>query len=585
MVGLLCAILLVACSGPATDVTAVTSATDSATGQPADTPVSCAAVDAKAMLPGSAVKSASATPTPIPVDPEFAQVANLLATGVAAWDSGPLSLVGWGLGELLNAGQQGGDVSPQLQTALGNLSNQLNTIETQLNQIENQLAGVTGAIKDSTYQTVIQSLTTDHVTPIVSLWQNYCEITSTKDTDSTTIQELTSAILDSATGVSAHATAITQVFTGSAVTGEVALPGMFSTFLVDQGVPPMDDRPLYQQYIVPYAQYFANIVVMGMTLLVEANHQQGDNAQAQAAVDDLWQDVLAIYRTAGAPVSNDAGVLHIPSGNVWSRSPICVTATFDSTDADNHFNDPDIAQQAIADTASTLNDQTGAALARRVAAATATSASSPASTQPASPPTALSQLGDIPNSYNFSTGDHVCGNLWFLFAIPPGDWVPDALKSAGLPSANLYSGTGDANSVWRAPIGADYAALTGARGSASPQDYLNANGFAIPPADGLYAVPQLGLDYINNGQEGYFDATNGTVTCMFYAQCSQSAFLTFQVLATPECFLGSAEYKGLPTACGTDWLAAEWPSSPPPPATSTGTPTPPASATATPTSG
>jgi len=578
--GLLCAVLLAACGTAPSDVTTVQSTAAGVTGQPSDTPVSCAApLDAKALLPGSAVKSATADGAPIPVDPEFAQVANVLATGVVAWDSGPLSLVGWGLGELLGAAQQGGDVSPALATALGNLSPQMDTISSQLNQISSQLAGITNQIKDATYQTEIQSLTTDHIAPILSMWQDYCEITSTMDTDATSIKELTSAVLDSANGVSAHVTAITKVYTGSQVTGEVALPGMFSTFLVDQGVPPLDDQPLYKQYLVPYAQYFANLIVMGMTLLTEAYHQQGDTALAQAAVNDLWADVQSIYRSTGAPVSNDAAVLHVPSGNVWSRSPICITAAFDSTDAENQFNNPDIAQQALAVTALTLNQNTSPALASRIAAAVATA---PESARAAAPSTAPpSQVGNAPTSFTFKTGDRVCGGLWWLYAIPPGNWVPEALKGAGLPSAHLYAGTGDPNSIWRAPVSGDYAAVTAPRGSATPQDYLNANGFAIPQPGGLYGVPQLGYDYISYGDSGYFDATNGSDTCLFFAQCSGNAFLSFQVMATPQCFLGTADYKGLPTACGTDWLAAEWPANPPPPATAPTSPTSPSSPSTT----
>ncbi|WP_395725222.1 hypothetical protein [Nakamurella sp.] len=584
--GLLCATLLASCGTAPSDVTTVQSTAAGATGQPADTPVSCATpLDATALLPGSAAPSATAAGPPIPVDPEFAQVANVLATGVAAWDSGGLSLVGWGLGELLQAGQQGGDIDPQLQTALTNLSTQMSTISSQLNQISGQLAGITNQIKDATYQTEIQSLTTDHIAPILSMWQDYCEITSTQDTDAASIKNLTSAILDSANGVTAHTTAITEVYTGSQVTGEVALPGMFSTFLVDQGVPPLDDQPLYQQYVIPYAEYFTSLIVMGMTLLTEAYHQQGDTALAEAAVNDLWADVEAIYRSTGAPVSNDAGVLHIPTGTVWSRSPICITAAFDSSDAPNQLNNPDIDQQALAwnvvDLTANSGSTAGAALSSRIAEVAATAPESARAAAPTTPPTGV---GGLPTSFTFKTGDRVCGGLWWLYAIPAGNWVPEALTHAGLPSAHLYAGTGDPNSVWRAPVSGDYAALTGARGSATPQDYLNANGFAIPQAGGLYGVPQLGYDYINDGDTGYFDATTGTDTCLFFAQCAGNAYLSYQVVATPQCFLGSAEYKGLPTACGTDWLAAEWPANPPPPKAPPTTPvTSPAGAT-TPTS-
>lgn len=574
---LLCTLLVAACGGSPAGVTAVPSTGTGVTGRPADTPVSCAApLDATALLPGSATPAATAAGPPIPVDPEFAQMANVLATGVAAWDSGGLSLVGWGLGELLQAGQSGGDISPQLQTALGNLSTQMSTISTQLNQISGQLAGITNQIKDATYQTEIQSLTTDHIAPILSMWQDYCEITSAHDTDAGTITRLTSTIVDAANGVTAHTTAITQVFTGSQVTGEVALPGMFSTFLVDQGVPPLDDQPLYQQYIVPYAEYFASLIVMGMALLTEAYHQKGDTALAQAAVDDLWADVEAIYRSTGAPVSDDQVVLHIPSGNVWKRGPVCVTAGFDSSDAENQLSNPNLAQQALAVAAVDLSGDASAGLSGRAATASGPAAGTTLPPRPTS----------APPSFVFKAGDQVCGNLWFIYALTPSDWVPVAVKDAGLPSARLYAGTGDPTSVWRDPTSSDFDVLTAARGSATPQDYLNANGFEIPPTTGLYGVPQLAYSYWQSSDTGFFDTTTGTDTCLYYAQCPTYEYLSFPILATPQCFLGSADYKGLPTACGTDWLAAEWPPHPPPPNAPPTTPptSSPATGAATPTS-
>lgn len=487
-----------------------------------------AALNPAALVPGSAKASPTATP-PITVDPEFAQMANVLATGVAAWASGGTSLVGWALSEMLGAAGSGG-VSPQLETALDGLSTQLGTINTQLSEIESQLSKVTNQIKDSTYQIEIEGLATNHIAPLLSMWQDYGEIIGSKDTNKAGIDALTSAALDSSTGAAAHIEAIKDVYLGSGTTAEAPLPGLFSTFVVNQGVPALDDRPLYQDYIVPYGQYFAALMVMGLTLQVEAYHQQGDQALAQQAVDTVWPAVYQVLKATGAPVSNDAGKLDIPTGNVWSTSPLCVTAQFDSADANNQLFNADAAQSALAITTSAMS------------------------------------------GWSFVTGDRVCSIQWSVYNQLPSDWVPDVIQTSGLPAV-LASDTTKPNSVRRDPTAGDFATLYSARGSATPQDYLNSLGFAIPGSDGLYGVTQLAHDFWYSGNYGYLDLTTGADTCLFYGQCydNSDTNLSFMVLATPQCFLGTGDYKGLPTACGTDWLTV-WPANPPTPTGPTTTP-------------
>lgn len=482
-------------------------------------------VNPNGLVPGSANPSAAMATAPINVDPEFAQVANVLATGVAAWESGGTSLVGWALSEILTAAGPSGTGTPDqdLSAALNGLSGQIVDINTQLTQIEAQLSKVTNQIKDSTYQIEIQNLATNHVAPLLSMWQDYSEIVSSQDTNRAVIDQLSSAVLNSATGASSHIESITQAYLGSATTEESPLPGMFSTFVVNQGVPAMDDRPLYKDYIVPYGQYFASLMVMGLALQVEAYHQQGDAAAAQQAVNTVWSDVYRVLQATGSPVSNDVAQLNIATGNLWTISPLCIVSQFNSGDADSWWGNTDNAQAALAITT------TGEGL-------------------------------------TFESGARVCSIDWRAYQVSPSDWVPEVVKGAGLPS-EIASGSTDPTTLWRDPSAADIAKLYADRGSATPQQYLNSIGFAIPSPDGLYGTTALAHDFWYGGNSGWVDLASGADTCLFFASCENddNPPLGFLVIAMPQCFLGTGDYKGLPTACGTDWLASIWTQTPPPP--------------------
>lgn len=537
--------VLVACSTSPAGVSAVSSSApaDAALGQNADVAVT-RSLNANALVPGSATASPTSTAAPIPVDPEFAQVATVLATGVAAWDSGGTSLVGWALSEILTAAGPNGAGQPdqQLTTALDGLSDQIGVIDTQLTQIEAQLSKVTNQIKDGTYQIEIQDLATNHIAPLQSMWQDYNEIVSSQNTNKGDITALTGSITNPATGVSAHIEAIKETFIGSATTGEAPLPGLFSTFVVDQGVPAMDDRPLYQNYIVPYGQYFAALMVMGLALQVEAYHQQGDAAAAQQAIDTVWSDVYQVLQATGSPVSNDAAQLNIPTGNIWSTSPMCIVSAFDSADWQTVAAGSDPAQSALAWT-----------------------------------------TGAMPG-WTFKAGDAVCSITWDEYNENPSAWLPEAIKASGLPT-EIAAGTTDPVTLWRDPVASDISKLYADRGSASPQAYLNSIGFAIPSPSGLYGSTYLAHDFWYGSQSGYIDVTNGTDTCLFFANCPASGdwSFSFLVIATPQCFLGTGDYQGLPTACGTDWLTPIWKPTPPPPAAGPTTSTTSATSTAAPT--
>jgi hypothetical protein len=141
------------------------------------------------------------------------------------------------------------------------------------------------------------------------MWQNYCDIVATKDTNREAIQQLATDILNPATGVRAQLRAITQAFTGDAATGDVSLAGMFATFAQDQGeVPQFDDRVPYEQIIEPYTAHFASLLVMGMTLVTEAWHIQHNNTEAGQAIDDIWADIRAVFKAGGYPLSTSTVV-------------------------------------------------------------------------------------------------------------------------------------------------------------------------------------------------------------------------------------------------------------------------------------
>lgn len=568
------AISLVACSGtaattePAASSSVAASVAQPALGGTADTTASCAsstgAVNAQALVPGSARTSVDGvTAASGEVGESFWDIARFLATGVAAFLTGPSSLVGWAMGELGGAGQ--GGVSPELNKKLNALSGQLHEITNQLNTIETQLSGVTNLIKDSTYQTAIKSITANHVAPILSMWQQYCDIVATGDTDAATLDQLTNDVLDSANGIRPHITAIAQTFQGSDLTGNVPLPGMFAQFVIDQNLAgTFDDTVAYKKYLDPYTQYFVSLGVMGMTLMVEAFHQRGDIKGAEAALNDMWSDIRTIYQAGGSPITDDRVVFHIPSKTAWSRQPVCFTAGFDSADADTYLDNwktgDDQAQLVLAMNASTA--QTNQNAAQRIRAKL-TAQGIPLLAPDAVPtgdPTGSVGGSNTP-TYVFAKGDSVCATLFYELTPDSSTYLPAMIKESGLPS----SATSRTGSGWRGPTDDDFKALLTGGGSASPQDYLTANGFNLP-VDGPTSVSALAYGYWGGGQTGYFEPRTGTYTCLFNGTCTAGVWVTLPVIATPDCWLGSAEYQGLPSDCGTSWLDQAWPASPPPPA-------------------
>ncbi len=534
--------LLAACSGQSGQV-GVQSATDVSTAGTADTPASCAqSPNPAALVPGSAKAAAGATTVGDPAS-EALTIGETIAEGVVQYSNGPSSLVGWALDELLGSGQSG-DLPPDLQTQLGNLSGQLQIITNDLNTIEGQLATINNAIKDSTYQTEIADLTGNHVSPILAMWQRYCNIVNTKDTTKSTITQLADDVLNPATGMRDHVTAIVEAFKGNPTTGDVPLPGMFATFVIDQGVATFDDRPIYSTSMQAYTAYFVNLAIMGMSLMIESQHQQGDDVAAQATLTDLWTDIRDIYQAGGTSITDQNVVVHVPTGTVWARTPLCVSSQV-SANAIIYQNAQGTGpiQQAIYDSvidAWTIGNNGGGG--------------------PVPPP-----------QYGFAAGDAVCALGWDPDDAAPSTWVPAAIDQSPIAKNALSDGTADPSSIWRDPTADDFTALVSARGGATPQAYLNQNGFTIPPTTGANGVTQLAYGFWRNSNSGYFDAADGSSTCLFASGCAAGVFPGFLPVITPTCWLGAASYKGLPKPCGTAWIDPIWPASPPPPTSPTST--------------
>lgn len=538
----LIAALLAGCSNESAQVP-VESATDLSTAGTADTPASCAqTLDPAALVPGSAKETAAGATAGDPAS-DALNVGETLAEGVVQYSNGPSSLVGWALDELLGSGSSGG-LPPDLQTALDNLSGQLTAISNDLNTIEGDLAAINNLIKDSTYQSEISSLTANHVAPILSMWQRYCNVVSTKDTTASTITQLADDVLNPATGIRDHVTAIVEAFKGNPITGDVPLPGMFATFVIDQQSPTFDDRPIYSGPMQNYTAYFVNLALMGMSLMIEAQHQQGDTAAAKATLDDLWSDIRDIFQAGGTSITDKNVLVHIPTGTVWARTPLCVVSQVSSDDIIyNNASGTGPIQQAVYDSvirAWTIGNNGGGG--------------------PVPPP-----------DYEFGAGAAVCTLGWNPGDTPPAAWVPTAIATSPIATNALYDGSGDASAIWRDPTAADFTALVAARGGASPQDYLNQNGFTVPPTTGVDGVTQLAYGFWRNGDSGYFDVADGSSTCLFTANCAAGVFPGILPVITPTCWLGAASYKGLPTPCGTAWIDPLWPATPPPPGTPTTT--------------
>lgn len=490
------------------------------------------------MLPGSAraLPVAAADASTGDTGESLWSVATFLAQGAAAFLTGPSSLVGWAMSELGGAGS--GGVDPELNDKLNALSGQLTRITDRLNTIEGQLNGVTNLIKDSTYETEIKQLTENHVAPILSMWQQYCDIVATGDTDSATLDQLTSDVLDSATGIRPHVIAIAQTFQGSSETGNFPLPGMFAQFVLDQNLAgEFDDRVAYTKYLQPYTEYFASLAVMGMTLMVEAYHQRGDIKGAEAALNDLWADVRTIYQAGGSPVTDDTIVYQIPAQLAWTRTPVCFTAGFDSTEAaafnENPPADADPAQVALA---------TNTVLAASVPVA--------------------GQDGWNTPSYVYAKGDTVCATLLFEVAPPPDAFMPALIADNSYLAQAAVSRSG---AGWRDAGKSEFEALVaGAADGVDPHTYLTALGFTLPGTTAT-SVSQLGYGYWQPGDTGFLDPDAGTFNCLGAYQCDTGQWVSMYLVKEPECWLGTAEYLGLPTSCGTAWLDKLWSASPPPP--------------------
>mgnify|MGYP001502957850 CR=1 FL=1 len=528
---------LAACSGDSGGGSATASSTvakgkDAATAGAPDTTSCAVAAEAKALVPGQANEGAAAKVGTAIDAASLLKDAETIATGISAAKAGPGALIGWAF-KTLSGGTEPSDPDKE---RLQEISNRLDQISAELQNLEAQMAQMTNLIKDSTYINAVKSLTDDHIAPMLSMWQQYCEVVGSQDTDQATIDKLTDAILDPSTGIRAHVTALVSALKGSPVTGNVPLVGMFSEFVKDQQkLSEFDDRDVYSNSLDPFTQYFANLSVMGLVLMTEAWHAKGDTKEAQATLDDFWTDTRGIYQAGGFPLSDDDVVLQIPSAMVFTRTPVCPKATFASKDFGGHMSDDDAVQATLARNVYLLSNN---------------------------PPTPAM-------SYSFAAGDPVCS-----FAVGTG-WptvlnFEEALINQGAPPTDRVRANGGAGiAAWRLPFKVDLDTLLKNRGSATPQAYLDSVGFTIP-AKGTGATPLLATSEITNGFT-WFDTNTGALTtaCVISGEpnCDGStAMLSQSLVADAACRLGAGDYPGLPTACGTKWLDQRWPADPPPPA-------------------
>jgi hypothetical protein len=308
---------------------------------------------------------------------------------------------------------------------------------------------------------------------------------------------------------------------------------------------------------------------MALTLLVEAYHHNNDISGAESAVQNIWADIRSIYQAGGYPIDTDQVISYVPDQSVWTRNPVCVTAPWNASDYNDHLGDSDPVSAALAINALwALSPQD---YAKNVAIAKADkSGRIPGAKAGAVEPNAGNLGGVNPPAYNFKTGDSVCGFLWYVYSSDPGTFIPIGVKNAKYPSAALYSGPGDPDSVWHSPTQNDLNQLWSHQGSQSPKDYLNANGFTIP-AKGVGGLDQWAAQALEGGWDnGWFDTDSGTYVCLFQAQCQTGSWLSWEMISQPQCYLGSGSYKGLATHCDTDWMNSVWCPNPPPPVTTTG---------------
>jgi hypothetical protein len=292
---------------------------------------------------------------------------------------------------------------------------------------------------------------------------------------------------------------------------------MFATFARDQGrFGEFDDQMSYQKVILPYVDHFASLLLMGMMLETEAWHLRGDAIQAQQAVSNVWSDLRTVYQAGGYPLSNNTVVTQNSTDTVWSRSPVCTVATFDSKEAANHFADKDPVNVALAVTAANFHGVPGP---------------------------------------SWQAGDRICSlRVGGAFSSIVGR--PSALLSALVSQAKPGMGA----LQWGVPQQSQYQSLVRNRGPETPLAYLNAHGFQIGAVGRIHSPNLISQE---SDLYRYFDTQSDQAQCLFNATCPDSAIAGMQAVAPAPCYLGSGAFKGIGTECGTAWLDQRWPEASP----------------------
>lgn len=417
------------------------------------------------------------------------------------------SVAGWVMKALWDASEE--PIPDQVDIALDKFTGQMAAMGENLREIKSSLSTIESLIKDQTYLNAIFQLESQHIAPILTMWQRECDLLVTRDDNRATSDQLATDILNAHSGVRAHATALARAFTGgSSVTQNIPLPGMFSEFAKNQGlVPEFDDQPFYKDVMNPFSDYFVSLQVMAMTLETDAWHLKGDISQAKRTIINRWDDIRAIYKAGGFPISDGRVVTQFSTRRAWSREGLSTLAKFNSSDYHHHQQNPEPVNKLLV----------------------WTSVVTPKDISP------------------FSKGDEVS---FFYGGAPYGNFLQPAIAKL-IQSDNPNPYLGD----WGPPTKAQIDALVAGHGTINPAQYLNEHGFRI----GVKVQPKGRYNV-------FYDIDNPRLAPKQYdlAQRNDLGWPYGVILVSTHLnsYLGKGSYKGALTAPGDSWLNLRWPAKP-----------------------
>ena len=448
-----------------------------------------------------------------------AALAKALAEAAAKKIGGDLA--GWAMSTLFGIGG-GGTVPPAVTKELNKIEQQIAAINAELQQISAELAHISNEIKDSTYIEAMKLIDTQ-TGPLWSMWQKYCDIATSGTTDPKVINQWANTVTNSSTGVKARVLAISESFHGSSATNDIPLVGMFAQYAKDQNTfQRFDDQPAYTKILNSYTQHFANLFVIGMNLEVEAYHVQKANKLAVQIVQDDWSNLLDTFRAGGFPISNDKQITDMTNSDLWTRSPLCGVAPFNSgNEALTHIQDPQLWNRTLAVTGFFYG------------------------------------LG-------FSKGQEVCG--WGYDTVNLAQIGPNAFTlSKQFMAAERF----DTHMfVWDTPNTTQLVQLMqGTPADKRADVFLSKNGFVLSPKGAAVLAPTVWLaNFDNRGFPSEFaNLTDSSIDCVWGPSCPNQIRGGLVMHAPIQKFLGGGDYQGIGKYPGDAWLSQRWDLEPPPP--------------------